>query len=89
MRAAKTESDAIMQLARAANIVTPVSSLVVLESQQDYERFDLKSDPEGLGNAALANQGAVPEPHEWVLLIAGAMLVFYYGIWHKRKTRIV
>jgi len=89
MRAAKTESDAIMQLARAANIVTPISSLVVLESQQDYERFDLKSDPEGLGNAALANQGAVPEPHEWLLLIAGAMLVFYYGIWHKRKTRIV
>lgn len=89
MRPDETELDTIMQLARAANIVTPVSSLVVLESQDDYDRFDLKPDATGLGNAALVNQGAVPEPHEWVLLIGSVSMVIYYGVWRRRKKAVI
>ena len=64
-----------------ANIVSPVSSLIVLESQADYDRFDIKRAKDSLGNATLKNTGAVPEPHEWALLFLAAIWVFY--LWQK------
>lgn len=63
--------------AEAANIVTPVSSLVVLETQKDYENFDIKESKDGLKNAAMQSKGAVPEPHEWALIILAALLLLY------------
>ncbi|OIN58588.1 hypothetical protein [Arsenicibacter rosenii] len=65
-----------MAEAEQANILSPVSSLIVLETEQDYNRFGIKRDQTGLDNATLKNEGAVPEPHEWALLIACLLCVF-------------
>jgi XrtN system VIT domain protein len=66
-----------VQLAEKANIVTPVSSLIVLEKQEDYDRFDIKKNGNALGNAALNNSGAAPEPHEWALIVLGFGIVLW------------
>ncbi|MGQ1784161.1 XrtN system VIT domain-containing protein [Saccharicrinis sp. GN24d3] len=69
----------VYHLCNEAFIVTPVSSLIVLESQKDYDRFDIKKNKNSLQNANLQDSGAVPEPHEWALIIAlGAILCFVY-----------
>jgi XrtN system VIT domain protein len=75
------KADSEIQLAEKANIVTPVSSLIVLETQADYDRFDIKRNGNALGNAALNNAGAAPEPHEWALIILGLGVV----LWTVRK----
>ncbi|MGA0557342.1 XrtN system VIT domain-containing protein [Larkinella sp. VNQ87] len=66
-----------------ANIVSPVSSLLVLETQKDYDRFGIKKPQSGLDNATLKNTGAVPEPHEWALLGLFAIWVLYS--WRKGR----
>lgn len=62
---------------QAAHIVTPVSSMVVLESRKDYDRFDIRKSKNSLDNATLKLSGAVPEPHEWALIILFAIVVAY------------
>lgn len=79
MKASEINSALIDQAAKA-NIVTPVSSLIVLETQKDYERFDIKKSKNSLDNASIKNSGAVPEPHEWVLIILFALLVTFYTL---------
>ncbi|WP_439559533.1 XrtN system VIT domain-containing protein [Dyadobacter sp.] len=69
---------ALVQEADQAYIVSPISSLIVLESQKDYDRFDIRKSKKSLDNAALRSSGAVPEPHEWALIILFALLVTYY-----------
>lgn len=59
--------------AEAAYVVTPISSLVTLETQADYDRFDIKQSDKTLGNANLGGGGAVPEPYEWMLIIFGLL----------------
>ncbi|MFD2522379.1 XrtN system VIT domain-containing protein [Emticicia soli] len=71
-------SDTLVQEAATANIVTPISSLVVLEKQADYERFDIKKSQDSLGNASLKSSGSVPEPHEWLLIITFTCVVLYF-----------
>ncbi len=71
------QQDSLLTEAAEANIVTPVSSLVVLESAADYETFDIKKSANTLGNATLQNKGAAPEPHEWVLIIMAGLTVCY------------
>lgn len=56
-------------LQKQAHILSPVSTLIVLETQANYDRFGIKRDPNGLDNATLKSDGAVPEPHEWAMLI--------------------
>ncbi len=63
-----------------ANIVTPVSSLIVLETQHDYERFGIEKTEGSLGNAAINQSGAVPEPHEWALIILGSLFLAFLVI---------
>ena len=65
-------------VAQMGHVVSPVSSLVVLETQQDYDRFDIKKDKNGLDNATLKQDGAVPEPHEWAMLVVVALLVGWF-----------
>ncbi|MDW7693312.1 XrtN system VIT domain-containing protein [Flammeovirgaceae bacterium SG7u.111] len=74
-------------LAKEAYVVSPFSSLVSLESQEDYDRFDIDNSVNGLGNAAISNSGAVPEPHEWALIIIGLGFLAFM-IW-RRKMRLV
>lgn len=67
--------------AEEAFVVSPVSSLVVLESQKDYERFGIEENENTLGNAGINNSGAIPEPHEWALIL---MVVLTIGVYLKR-----
>ena len=70
-------NEELINIASKAHVVSPLSSLIVLETVEDYERFDIEEDKESLGNAtknnlkdAINNQsGAVPEPHEWAFII--------------------
>jgi XrtN system VIT domain protein len=71
----------LASLAQQGHVVSPVSSLVVLETQEDYKRFDIKADKNGLDNATLKQDGAVPEPHEWAMMAVAAVLV----LWQFRK----
>ncbi len=75
--------DSLVEEARKAYVVTPVSSLVVLETQEDYDRFGIKKGDNILDNAALTSQGAAPEPHEWVLIAVVVIGLFY--IIRKKK----
>ncbi|GAB4046389.1 XrtN system VIT domain-containing protein [Spirosoma litoris] len=77
------QTEALIQEAQQAHIVSPISSLVVLETAADYDRFGIKKDNSGLENATLKQEGAVPEPQEWALLIMLANLIGWL-IWRKR-----
>jgi XrtN system VIT domain protein len=59
----------LVAIAERAYVVSPVSSLIVLETQKDYERFGIKDSQNSLQNAAIKSSGSVPEPHEWALII--------------------
>ncbi len=73
-------NEALATIAQTGHVVSPVSSLVVLETQKDYDRFGIKADTKGLDNATLKQDGAVPEPHEWAILLLMALLVSWFYI---------
>jgi XrtN system VIT domain protein len=79
--------DSLVREAHEAYVVTPVSSLVVLEKQADYDRFGIKDDGNSLGNASLHSKGAAPEPHEWLLIIVAVIGLFL--LIRKRKHQFV
>ena len=62
-------ADDLVEQAEEGYVVTPVSSLIVLETQADYDRFDIKRNKDSLKNASFKDSGSVPEPHEWLLII--------------------
>lgn len=70
--------DQANELAKSSNIVTPTSSLIVLETIKDYERFDIEKSKNTLGNAVQKSDGAVPEPHEWALIITSILTLFIF-----------
>lgn len=72
----------LIREAETAHIVTPVSSMIVLETQQDYDRFDIRKSKNSLDNATLKTAGAVPEPHEWLLIILFCTIVGYFTFRH-------
>ncbi len=74
----------LIDLATNANIVTPLSSLIVLETEEDYKRFNIEKNKEGLGNASMHNAGAVPEPEEWALMLMVAIALLI--LWKKHKS---
>ncbi len=78
-------TDSMVAEAQQAYVVSPVSSLVVLESQKDYDRFDIKDAENSLKNASKSSKGAVPEPHEWALIAIAGMIAIYLYI--RRKPR--
>jgi XrtN system VIT domain protein len=67
----------LVKQAQLANIVTPLSSLIVLETKKDYDRFGIKETEGSLGNASMRSSGAVPEPHEWALIILIALVALF------------
>jgi XrtN system VIT domain protein len=75
--AGKAAEDALIATAAKAYVVTPISSLVVLETVQDYKRFNISDSENSLKNASLKSKGAVPEPHEWVLIILAVLTLLY------------
>jgi XrtN system VIT domain protein len=70
-------NDDLVNEAASAYVVSPVSSLIVLETKEDYKRFDIQDQNNSLQNAAKQSSGAVPEPHEWALIILFALFVLY------------
>jgi len=70
--------------AEAAYVVTPISSLVTLETQKDYDRFNIKNSNRSLGNASIVTGGAVPEPYEWMLIILGLMVAGWLFFFKSR-----
>lgn len=71
------EQDELVEEAKIANIVTPLSSLIVLESANDYNRFEIKSAENSLNNASIGSKGSVPEPHEWALIVVAFLTLIY------------
>jgi XrtN system VIT domain protein len=71
----ETDSTLVTE-AQDAYVVSPLSSLVVLETVADYERFDIKNSKNSLQNASLKSKGAVPEPEEWALIIIAVCMLF-------------
>lgn len=85
----KIQNDSLAQnqyveLAKDANIVTPISSLIVLETDRDYEENGIEKNVNTLGNASINNDGAVPEPHEWAMIFIGLTIILMY--YRKQKT---
>lgn len=76
-------ADSLVQTAQEAGIVSPVSSLVVLENPDDYKRFDITQSLTSLKDASLHAKGAVPEPGQWALLAAVLIILLVIRL---RKT---
>jgi len=75
----KSLANTLITAAEEAYVVTPISSLIVLETQKDYDRFDIKKSKNSLDNASIGNSGSIPEPHEWLLIVlVFGMLVWFY-----------
>lgn len=85
--------DKIHQLSQQSFIVTPYSSMIVLvteeqkrqlaeaSKQNDRYQLDLDLGEEQLGDPSgrgILEIGAVPEPHEWLLIITGFFLLTYF-----------
>ena len=73
-------NDALVREASTAYVVSPVSSLIVLETVADYQRFGIRDEGDSLFNASKQSTGAVPEPHEWALIILFVLFVIYVRI---------
>jgi XrtN system VIT domain protein len=69
--------DTLVTVAQQAHVVSPLSSLIVLETQKDYDRFNIKDKGNSLKNASMKSTGAVPEPHEWALIILVLLTLVY------------
>jgi XrtN system VIT domain protein len=69
--------------AEEAFVLTPVSSLIVLETQKDYDDNGIKKNKNTVGNASLKGGGAVPEPHEWLLigLVLVLVIIHFFRKW--------
>lgn len=71
------ETGPLIDLAEAAFVVSPISSMIVLETQKDYDRFDIDKSKNSLQNASTLNSGAVPEPSEWFLILLSLLLIVF------------
>ena len=75
----------LVQIARDGMIVSPVSSLVVLESERDYERFGITKGKSALGQSKIAAPstksvlGLVPEPEEWALIALVLLMLAWFS----------
>lgn len=79
-------NESLVNEAATAYVVSPVSSLIVLETQADYKRFGIQDTENSLQNASKNSSGAVPEPHEWALIIL--FLLFVIHTIYQSKLRL-
>jgi XrtN system VIT domain protein len=82
-----TLEENLINTASLGNVVTPISSMIVLETQADYDRFDVKKSKNGLDNATLKKSGAVPEPHEWALIGIVCLIMIYHFKFRNRAVK--
>lgn len=88
--------DKLHGLAETYHIVSPYSSMLVLVNQwqksmlraaeKSKNRFNRQSenDEDFIEEPTLQSLSAVPEPHEWVLIIVGILLLFF--LWRREKA---
>lgn len=82
--------ESLVAEANEAYIVSPVSSLIVLETLKDYERFDIDENKNSLKNATVNSSGSVPEPSEWALIIIlSSMVIFLIHKQRKKRSKEV
>jgi hypothetical protein len=75
------ERQEALRIAAAYRLVTPVSGAVVLETAQDYERFNLTpGDPSQIPT--------IPEPSTWMMLIVACALLAWMA-WRNRRLIFV
>ncbi len=79
----------LINLAQTAYVVSPVSSLIVLESQKDYDDHNISDKTESLKNASISSSGAAPEPHEWMMIIMALSVVLYTVIKNRTAYQIL
>lgn len=82
------ELDAIHAAAKQYSIVTPYSSMLVLvnnqqrdelkQAEKQSDRFNREVEDSQLPQPKQSNISAVPEPTEWLLLLAGAGMLWGY-----------
>lgn len=75
-------SEEALRMAEEAYVVSPFTSLIVLETEEDYQRFGIEESENSLGNAGLSGisgkgTGSIPEPHEWLLIGLVLLLLIY------------
>ncbi|WP_309642203.1 XrtN system VIT domain-containing protein [Flavobacterium sp.] len=73
-----TASNPYVTLAKDANIVTPISSLIVLETDEDYKKNGIEKNVNTLGNANINEGSAAPIGHRWILIVVALILAFFY-----------
>lgn len=79
----------IVAEAEKAYIASPVSSLIVLESKEDYKRFGIGDNENSLKNASMHGSGSAPEPQEWLLIILCASVIIYLVYVTNFKKQII
>jgi XrtN system VIT domain protein len=67
--------ESVFAEAEEGYVVTPVTSMIVLESEEDYKRMGIDNNKNTVGNSGIIGGGAVPEPHEWVLIFIVLIVV--------------
>ncbi|TGK16934.1 XrtN system VIT domain-containing protein [Leptospira kmetyi] len=77
------ENGDLVDLAKDAMVVSPVSTLIVLETERDYTRFGINANSSALGQSKLEAPGAVPEPEEWLLFVCIVFGAIFY--WKTKK----
>jgi XrtN system VIT domain protein len=77
--------DELIDIANEAYVVTPFSSLIILENKQDYDQFKIKENNNSLQNASVHSPGAAPEPHEWALI--GIIAIVIVSLSYRRIAR--
>lgn len=90
--------DALHEIAVEQGIVTPYSSMIVLVTKTQEARLDrleaqnnrFDREVEELGDTAPSPMEVtgVPEPHEWLLIILGVVMLGWYA-WQKRLQQDV
>lgn len=74
--------DELLSVANEAFVLSPISSMVVLETDKDYDDHGIKKNKNSLSNAKMKS-GSVPEPHEWALIFLGGLML----IWTYKKRK--
>ncbi|TGL99934.1 XrtN system VIT domain-containing protein, partial [Leptospira barantonii] len=77
------ENADLVDLAKDAMVVSPVSTLIVLETEHDYKRFGINANASALGQSKLEAPGSVPEPEEWLLIVCILFGALFY--WKTRR----
>ena len=73
--------------ARFYSVANAISSLIVLETIKDYERFDIQENKNSLKNASTNSSGSVPEPHEWALILLLASSLLYFKFYRNKSIK--